>query len=107
MDEAKKICLADVSPTCKNIAIVQKCYLQCDDKKKPYASDLYIALKDTTQLAKIRVNDWTKQKALVKVLHSDSFHMAEIQLIGLNLYQTANKIYGYADTYIILEEKGE
>lgn len=103
----KKICLADVSPTGKNIAIVQKCYMQCDGNRKPYASDIYIALKDTTQLAKIRVKDYAKQKALSKALHRDSFCMAEIEPIGLNLYQTANKIYGFADSYIILEEKGE
>ena len=100
--KSKKIKLSSVSATEKNTAIVTKCYLQKDVNNTPFSTDIYIALKNTTDLARIRVKDYGMQKELYKALHAEPLHMVEIELSGLSLYQKGNKIYGYAESYIIL-----
>ena len=108
LNKPKKVTLTMVSPTHRESALVvhQRAML---DKNNNKIMRLRIALDGTAKLANIYLPESaiTKQKELYRAMVADEFHIVEVTFDNLKLYQNQYCIYGYADSYIILEEKGE
>lgn len=101
----KKRELKSISPTRKNTALVEECYVHgsTDSIFSYLGTTLRIDVKDTTRLANIRVRDIHKQKELDKALQEAPHNKIEVEFINLSLYENKEgAIYGFADTYNIL-----
>ena len=97
----RKILLSSVSPTHKPTAIVERVKYGKDKK----TSILSIAIDGTVKTGCVIVADTSEQKNLAKALEKDSVHMVEVQFHRLRLYKhDDNKVQGYADSYIILDD---
>lgn len=102
----KQITLTMVSPTHRESALVvhQRAML---DKNNNKIMRLRIALDGTAKLANIYLPETaiTKQKELYRAMVADEFHIVEVILYNLRLYQNQYCIYGYADDFKLVNPK--